>query len=101
MKFHGVGELALSGKKVLIIDDGLATGATAVVAVTSARKQLARLVSVAVPVASSQAVGRLSALADEVTALLEDPDFMAVGQYYEEFPQIEDDEVAALLRGTK
>jgi putative phosphoribosyl transferase len=99
MKFHKNGGPELSGRVVLVVDDGLATGATAAAAVMSARKQLARAVSVAVPVASSHAVDRLSRLADHVDALVVDPDFMAVGQYYEEFPQIEDDEVAALLRG--
>jgi putative phosphoribosyl transferase len=99
MKFHRVGGPELAGKSVLIVDDGLATGATAVVAVMSARKQLARTVLVAVPVASSHAVARLTPLVDRVMALLVDPDFMAVGQYYEDFPQIEDHEVAALLRG--
>ncbi len=97
LKFHRPGGVELSGKAALIVDDGLATGATAVVAVMSARKQLARAVSVAVPVASTHAVARLAPLADEVTALVTDPDFAAVGRYYEEFPQIEDDEVAALL----
>jgi putative phosphoribosyl transferase len=99
MKFHKNGGPELSGRAVLVVDDGLATGATAVAAVMSARKQLARVVSVAAPVASSHAVDRLSRLADNVDALVVDPDFMAVGQYYEDFPQIEDDEVAALLRG--
>jgi putative phosphoribosyl transferase len=99
MMFHRAGVMELSGKSVLIVDDGLATGATAVVAVMSVRKQFARTVSVAVPVASSRAVERLSKLADDMTALLVDPDFMAVGQYYDDFPQIEDEEVAALLRG--
>jgi putative phosphoribosyl transferase len=86
---------------VLIIDDGLATGATAVVAVMSARKQLARAVSVAAPVASSHAVERLAPLTDEVIVLVVDPDFMAVGQYYEDFPQLEDEAVAACLRGNE
>jgi putative phosphoribosyl transferase len=99
MRFHSTGGLDLGGKSVLIVDDGLATGATAVVAVMSARKQLARAVSVAAPVASSHAVERLAQLADEVTALVVDPDFMAVGQYYEDFPQLEDEEVTACLRG--
>jgi putative phosphoribosyl transferase len=101
MKFHRGSGPELAGRSVLIIDDGLATGATAVVAVMSARKQLARAVSVAAPVASSHAVGRLAPLADEVIALAVDPDFMAVGQYYEDFPQLEDDEVAGLLRGNE
>jgi putative phosphoribosyl transferase len=99
MRFHSAGGLELAGKSVLIVDDGLATGATAVVAVMSARKQLARAVSVAAPVASSHAVGRLTPLVHEVIALVVDPDFMAVGQYYEDFPQLEDEEVAACLRG--
>jgi putative phosphoribosyl transferase len=99
MKFHRNGGLELAGRAVLVVDDGLATGATAVAAVMSARKQMARTVFVAAPVESSNAVDRLSSLADSVDALVVDPDFMAVGQYYEDFPQIEDDEVAALLRG--
>jgi putative phosphoribosyl transferase len=98
-KFHQGGMPDLSGRAVLVIDDGLATGATAAAAVMSARKQMARMVAVAAPVASSQAVDRLSLLTDDVTALVVDPDFMAVGQYYEQFPQVDDDEVAALLRG--
>jgi predicted phosphoribosyltransferase len=97
-KFHGPDTLDISGKVVLIVDDGLATGATAAVAAISARKQLARAVFVAAPVASTHAVQRLTPLADEVTVLVTDPAFAAVGQYYEEFPQVEDDEVAALLR---
>ncbi len=99
MKFHRNGDLDLSGRAVLVIDDGLATGATAIAAVMSARKQMARTVSVAAPVASSHAIDRLSSLTDNVDALIVDPDFMSVGQYYEDFPQVEDDEVAALLRG--
>jgi predicted phosphoribosyltransferase len=101
MRFHGAGGRELAGKKVLIVDDGLATGATAVVAVMSARKQFARAVFVAAPVASSHAVERLTPLADEVIALVVDPDFMAVGRYYEDFPQLEDDEVVACLRGNE
>jgi putative phosphoribosyl transferase len=97
LKFHRPGGFDLTGKAVLIVDDGLATGATTVVAIMSARKQFARAVSVAAPVSSTHAVQRLSPLADEVTVLVTDPDFQAVGQYYEEFPQLEDDEVAALL----
>jgi putative phosphoribosyl transferase len=100
-KFHRAGGLEVAVKTVLIVDDGLATGATAVVAVMSARKQLARAVSVAAPVASSHAVERLALMADSVTALVVDPDFVAVGQYYEDFPQIEDSEVAAVLRGSE
>ena len=95
-KFHP-GGLELAGKSVLIVDDGLATGATAEAAVMSAKKQNARMAIVAAPVASRLAVSRLERVADAVMALEIDPDFMAVGQYYDDFPQMDDDEVAALL----
>jgi putative phosphoribosyl transferase len=96
-KFHPSGPPELAGKSVLIVDDGLATGATAEAAVAAARERHAARVTVAVPVASPNAVDRLSRAADEVIALLVDPDFMAVGQYYYSFPQTTDEQVLALL----
>ncbi|MDB6112536.1 MAG: phosphoribosyltransferase [Pedosphaera sp.] len=96
-KFHPTGLLELAGKRVLIIDDGLATGATAEAAVASAKEQHASCVIVAAPVASTEAVDRLSRVADEIIVLVIDPDFMAVGQYYYNFPQTTDAEVLALL----
>ena len=81
-KFHQTGAILLEGKTVLIVDDGLATGATAEAAVVSARRQKARRIIVASPVASSHAVERLRPVADEVIALVVDADFAAVGQYY-------------------
>jgi len=74
-KFHAPGEQLLSGKTVLIVDDGLATGSSAEAAVVSAKKQLARKVILATPVASPDAVERLKAVADEVISLMIDPDF--------------------------
>jgi predicted phosphoribosyltransferase len=97
-KFHHPGETTLAGKSVLIIDDGVATGATAVAAVNSAKKQKAREVIIAVPVASPDALERLGRVADAAFALTADPDFMAVGQYYDYFPQTSDEEVLALLQ---
>ena len=96
-QFHHAGEPTLANKSVMIVDDGLATGATAEAAVRSAKKQMARRVIVAVPVASPDAMARLNAVADEVIALLVDPDFDAVGRYYYHFPQTTDEEVMALL----
>jgi len=78
----------------------LATGATAEAAVVSARQQGARRVTMAAPVASTNAVERLRQVADEVVVLVVDPDFAAVGQYYEEFSQTSDEEVIALLHAT-
>lgn len=95
------GALDLMGQTVLLADDGLATGATMEAAVLAARKQDAWRIVVAVPVASPSAVQRLERVADEVKALLMDPGFEAVGQYYEEFAQTSDDEVLALLAADK
>ncbi len=97
-EFHRRVRPGLSGKRVVLVDDGLATGATMEAAVRAARRQEASRVIVAVPVASTHAVQRLEVLADAVKALLVDDDFRAVGQYYAEFSQTSDAEVLALLR---
>ncbi len=87
----------LKAKIVLIADDGLATGATTEAAVRSAKNRGAAKVIVAVPVASDNAVERLTRVADTVMALVVDPDFDAVGRYYQSFPQTTDEEVQAIL----
>ena len=97
-RFHRGQSRDLRGKTVLLVDDGLATGATTEAAVLSARKQGARRIIVASPVASSNAVQRLQRVADDVLALWVDPDFDAVGRYYEVFSQTTDDEVLELLK---
>jgi len=96
-KFHPDGTHSLDGKTVLLVDDGLATGATMEAAVISARKANARSAIVAVPVASSSAVQRLSQIAEDVRALWVDPEFDAVGRYYKTFSQTTDEEVMDLL----
>ncbi len=98
-RFHRGGSPALRGQAVLLVDDGLATGATTEAAVLSAKKQGARRVVVAAPVASRNAVHRLEGVADQVRVLLLDPDFEAVGRYYDAFPQTTDDEVLQVLQG--
>jgi predicted phosphoribosyltransferase len=100
-QFHASAAPALEGKIILIVDDGLATGATAEAAVLSAKQQKARRVIIAAPVASTHAVERLRRVADDVLVLFEDAGFGAVGQYYDEFTQTSDDEVMALLRAAK
>jgi putative phosphoribosyl transferase len=95
--FHATGKFELRDKVVLIVDDGLATGATAEAAVMSARNQKARQVLVAVPVTSINAGERMAAVADGFHALVTDPNFAAVGQYYDSFPQVSDEAVMALL----
>jgi predicted phosphoribosyltransferase len=96
-QFHRGIAPVLEYKMVLLVDDGLATGATAEAAVVSARQQKARRVIVAAPVASAHAVGRLRRLADDVAVVFADANFGAVGQYYGEFSQTTDAEVMAML----
>jgi predicted phosphoribosyltransferase len=89
---------AVTDRVVIVVDDGLATGATMVAAMHSLRqRQPARLVC-AVPVASEESVKLVRAYADEVVALEVPRRFAAVGQFYRSFPQLEDGEVIALLR---
>jgi predicted phosphoribosyltransferase len=96
-KFRGGGMPELGGKTVLLVDDGLATGATTAAAVLAAKKRNAARIIVAAPVASVGAFERLKRVADDVKALLVDAEFEAVGQYYEVFDQTSDEEVLAAL----
>jgi putative phosphoribosyl transferase len=89
--------LALIGRTVVIVDDGLATGATARVAVEVARARGAKIIIVAVPVSPREAVAELRTLADEVISLLVPTQFQAVGEWYEDFNQTTDEEVTSLL----
>jgi len=85
------------GRVVIVVDDGLATGATMIAALHAARaKQPERLVC-AVPVAAPDSLERVRPYADEVVYLEAPQDFFAVGQFYREFGQVEDDEVVDLL----
>ena len=87
----------LAQKSVLLVDDGLATGATMEVAAMAARQQGASRVAVAVPVASTSGYARIAKVSDAVHALLIDPNFQAVGQHYSRFPQTSDQEVLQAL----
>jgi putative phosphoribosyl transferase len=81
----------------ILVDDGLATGATMEAAVRSLQALGARRVVVAVPVASAQARDRIADAADEVVCLATPMLFSAVGQWYRDFGQTEDEEVRDLL----
>lgn len=96
----GRGAVPLVGRTVVLVDDGLATGATAVASVRWARAQGAGRVVLAVPVASSEAVARLRGEADQVVALHVPEVFAAVGAWYGSFPSVGDDEVVAALVGS-
>lgn len=98
-RFRGRRKLDLRGKTVILVDDGVATGHTMAAAIRHARALAAREVVVAAPVIAAREMERLASEADRVVCV-EAPDrFGAVGGFYAEFPQIEDEEVADLLRG--
>ena len=87
----------LEGRIAVVVDDGVATGGTAAAALRWARSRGASRVILAVPVAPSEGLRRLSEEADEVRALATPEPFYAVGQWYAEFPQVSDQEVIDLL----
>lgn len=87
----------LKGKTVILVDDGIATGATMKVAIQAARAAGAGKVVVAVPVAAPSSVRELQSEADEVVCLDTPEEFYAVGQAYQTFAQVSDDEVISIL----
>ncbi|MEW2583831.1 phosphoribosyltransferase family protein [Streptomyces virginiae] len=91
--------VALGGRTVIVVDDGIATGATAAAACEVVRAQGAARVVLAVPVAPPDAVARLRGAADEVVCLSSPPSFRAVGEWYRDFSQTADEEVVSLLAG--
>jgi putative phosphoribosyl transferase len=87
----------VTGRLVIIVDDGLATGSTAHAAIRSMRRAGARSVVLAVPVGSIEAVRRLEDVADEVICLDTPADFTAVGNHYDDFSPVLDPEVLSRL----
>ena len=90
--------IPLAERHVLIVDDGLATGATASAACQVASAEGAARVTLAAPVCSFESAKILSEIADEVVCLHKPSPFYAVGQYYKDFAQTSDREVVDLLR---
>lgn len=88
----------LSGKTVILTDDGLATGRTMEAAVRLAREEGAAEVLVAVPVAPASTLERLRPSVDELVCPLVPASFSAIGQFYADFAQVEDEEAMRLLR---
>lgn len=95
---EGLPPLDLRGRHAILVDDGLATGATMRAAVEVARKLGAAEVVVAVPVGAPEACAKLAERADRVVCLFEPDAFVAVGYWYEDFAQTDDAEVRRLLR---
>jgi putative phosphoribosyl transferase len=91
----------LSGKTVILVDDGLATGLTMMAAVHMARNKGAEKVVVAVPVSPPETVAKLRRHADEVICLETPTNFYAIGQFYDRFDQLTDDETNSILRKSR
>ncbi|HEU4624115.1 MAG TPA: phosphoribosyltransferase family protein [Steroidobacteraceae bacterium] len=93
--------LQLTGKTVVLVDDGLATGSTMLAAVRAARKAGAREIVVAAPVASDEALALVGAEADEMVVLKTPAYLFAIGYWYQNFDQVSDAEVCELLERSR
>ena len=89
--------LAIAGTTVIIVDDGMATGATMHAAVVATRALAPARIVVAVPTAAVDAVERLERVADRVVALATPEPYFGVGAWYSQFPQLTDEEVVEAL----
>jgi len=96
----GKKELSVEGKTVLLIDDGLATGATMKAAIEWTKGEKAKAVVVAVPVGPPTTLDKLRHTADAVFSVSTPSFFQAVGQFYQNFEQITDEEVLRILQST-
>jgi putative phosphoribosyl transferase len=88
-----------SGKTVVVVDDGVATGSTAIAALRLVREGGAERIVLAVPVGPPATVSELDGVADEVVVLRTPASFGAVGAFYERFDQVADEEAMAYLDG--
>ena len=88
----------LRDRVVILVDDGVATGKTLLSTIELVKKEQPRKIVVAVPVAPPSAYDTVSSLVDEVVCLLVPIGFQAVGQFYEEFSQVSDEQVIELLQ---
>ena len=93
----GKGTQDWTGMTVIVVDDGIATGSTMRVSVEYLRKCKAKRIIVAVPVGPLETLSEIEKLADEVVCPFTPASFFAVGQFYESFPQTQDEEVILLL----
>lgn len=85
------------GKRIILVDDGVATGSTMYAAIEALRANGAREIVVAIPVGPAETCSQLATLADQVICLKTPEPFYAVGAWYADFAQVSDDQVRALL----
>lgn len=94
---YGVRDLSFEGRCVVIVDDGLATGATMRVAIEAVRSHRPDRLIAAVPVAAAEAVGLIGPLVEDLVCPLVPSNFRSVGEWYGDFRQVGDDEVVQLM----
>ena len=94
---RGRARLDVAGKSVVVVDDGIATGTTVRAALQALRRMRPARLILAVPVAPTDTIYELSQQVDDVVCLSQPGHFRSVGTYYDDFPQVDDDEVIALL----
>jgi predicted phosphoribosyltransferase len=94
----GRGLLELDNKIVIVADDGVATGATMRAALKTIKKQNPKKIILAVPVCPPEELKELCALVDEAVCLYEPKDFWGIGAFYDQFDQVSDAQVIALMR---
>ena len=92
------GPYSISGKKAILVDDGIATGATIIASARWLKKLKPASLAIAVPIAPPQSVELLEQEADSVIVVITPRDFSSVGQFYEEFSPVTDDQVAGIMR---
>jgi len=94
----GRAPVALAGRSVVVVDDGIATGSTMRAALAAVRRSNPARLVLAVPVAPPDTVHALRSLVDDLVCLAQPEPFRAVGLHYRDFPQVGDEEVVQLLR---
>jgi putative phosphoribosyl transferase len=94
----GRAKIPLTGKTVIVVDDGIATGSSVRAALRGIRRQKPKRLILATPVAPAESIQALRSDADEIICLETPEDFYAVGQFYRDFHQTTDEEVEAILR---
>ena len=98
INYRGSMQYNLENKIIVIVDDGIATGATILVAALWVKNQKPKKVIIAVPVGSKDSIQKLKKIADEVVVLYAPDFFNAVGEFYKDFEQVEDESVLGIMR---
>jgi putative phosphoribosyl transferase len=96
-RFRGTREYKLEGRTVILVDDGVATGATVFAAINWLKEQKLKKLIVAMPVGPLDTIQKLRKVAGDVVVLHSPVNFIAVGTFYDDFAQVSDDEVVAIM----